>query len=260
MKLYTQIRWKLLLGLFKAKRIAVSILGTRRLDYSKKELRIKTSTLREYETRANSARKEPETVSWLEEEASKGGVLFDIGANIGAYSLIGASLGFETYAFEPAYQNYFTLEENVSLNKLDTAIHAFPIAFGAHTRIGSFTFLDATSGSSRGFYNEAGEYHLPIPDQVLHKDILAMKLDDCIKVFKFPIPSLIKIDVDGGELEVLEGAENTIQDPRVRSILVEVGDDKEKKACAMLISAGFSLTDQSRRNDNTKNLIFHRMQ
>lgn len=77
--------------------------GMRKLDYNKKSLYIFTENIREFETRANSCLKEPETIKWIEDNSKKCKVFYDIGANIGAYSLVAAINGMKVLAFEPSF-------------------------------------------------------------------------------------------------------------------------------------------------------------
>src|SRR3989344_5903412 len=116
MKLVVQARWKYLLAIFKIKRYIKTWYGMRRLDYRPKDIRMLTDTIREYETRARSVRKEPKTAAWIEQYGGATAVLYDIGANVGPYSLIAAARGARVVAFEPAHQNIYKLHENVLLN------------------------------------------------------------------------------------------------------------------------------------------------
>ena len=164
--------------------------------------------------------KEPETLEWID-GLEDNAVLWDIGANVGAYSLVGASLGFEVFAFEPAFQNYFKLHENISLNKMDKKINAFCIAFGKKTLIGDFNVFDFSYGTSRGNYNSENYFELKL-DLVAQKKTLAFEIDKFIEFFNLKEPDLIKIDVDGGEFEILLGAVRLLKNSRrLKSILVE---------------------------------------
>ena len=59
--------------------------------------------------------KEPETIEWIDTFAP-GDVLFDIGANIGCYSIYAASRSVRVMAFEPESQNYALINQNIFLN------------------------------------------------------------------------------------------------------------------------------------------------
>ena len=58
----------------------------------------------------------------------KGDVLFDIGANIGTYSLYAASKGVKVFAFEPESGSYAILNNNIKINSYSNYIKALNIA------------------------------------------------------------------------------------------------------------------------------------
>jgi FkbM family methyltransferase len=220
-KIINSLNYRLLKRFYNVKTFLRNLYRIKKLDY-KKPLFLNCDNLRENLTRAQSCTKEPETIKWLERYKNKKKiVLWDIGANVGAYSLVGASLGFEVFAFEPAFQNYFKLHENISLNKMDKKINAFCIAFGKKTLIGDFNVFDFSYGTSRGNYNSENYFELKL-DLVAQKKTLAFEIDKFIEFFNLKEPDLIKIDVDGGEFEILLGAVRLLKNSRrLKSILVE---------------------------------------
>ena len=220
-KIINSLNYRLLKRFYNVKTFLRNLYRIKKLDY-KKPLFLNCDNLRENLTRAQSCTKEPETIKWLERYKNKKKVvLWDIGANVGAYSLVGASLGFEVFAFEPAFQNYFKLHENISLNKMDKKINAFCIAFGKKTLIGDFNAFDFSYGTSRGNYNSENYFELKL-DLVAQKKTLAFEIDKFIEFFNLKEPDLIKIDVDGGEFEILLGAVRLLKNSRrLKSILVE---------------------------------------
>ncbi|MEN9389903.1 MAG: hypothetical protein RLZZ283_3 [Candidatus Parcubacteria bacterium] len=254
-----QIYWKWLLGVFKLKRLVKRWYGTRRLDYMKDELHIVTSTVREYVTRANSCSKEPETVAWIESTVADGAVFYDIGANIGAYSLVAAVNGYTVLAFEPAYMNVSSLEDNVTLNDLNKSISSYQLGFSDHTHLETFSFLDSTPGTSKIFQSSMTDYHRAGAVEV-KKAALIFSLDDFIALFKPVFPTHIKIDIDGGELALLAGAQKTLADKRVRHVLLEVEekDGAVEAADKALSTAGLSLESSHRRDKRTVNRIYAR--
>lgn len=76
--------------------------------------------------------KEPDTLDWLD-NIEPGSCYFDIGANIGQYSLYPAiKLGHDIriFAFEPQSNNYYALNKNIYLNDLKDLITAYCVAIG----------------------------------------------------------------------------------------------------------------------------------
>ena len=83
-----------------------------KLDYNKEEIWIYANSNVEKESRAFSCAKEPETIEWIESNVKPNDVVLDIGANVGAYSLIMGKLvgeGGIIYSFEPNWVNYHQL-------------------------------------------------------------------------------------------------------------------------------------------------------
>jgi len=250
MSLLGQMRWKLLLGVFKIKRIFRGWFGTRMLDYSGAKLLVTTQTIREYETRARSVRKEPKTVAWFEKYSRPGAVVYDIGANVGAYALIAASRGAHVVAVEPTHQNLYSLHENILLNGLDERFTVLPLLLGNREGYARFSVRDSSFGASRGF-TSGGEK--------AGKAYLVMTLDRTLELFSLPSPTAIKIDIDGAEVELLEGASRTLGGDELRSVLIETEEANTEAVKVRLQKAGFTLMDETRMDRHTVNYIFERV-
>jgi FkbM family methyltransferase len=252
MEIIKQIRWKFLLGVFKAKRIVKRWYGSRLLDYKKSDIYMLTDTLREYETRARSVVKEPRTVEWIEEKGEEGAVFYDIGANVGAYSLIAATRGMKVVAFEPAYQNILKVSENALVNKLNENIIVVPIMLSNQNGVASSHIKDRSFGATHSFsFDEIGLN--PLPKQYF----LAIRLDSCKEVFSLPEPVMMKIDVDGAEFEILKGAEKLLKSDTLRHILIET-EDSNKAIVDYIESFDFKLCDQDASGKDFVNYIFER--
>lgn len=252
-KIYAKVRRKFLLGVFKLRRIINLLLRARRLDYSPRNIYVLTDTIREYETRARSVRKEPKTVSWIEQHTHTDGVLYDIGANVGAYSLIAAVRGMRVVAFEPAHQNIYRLHENAILNKLTDKIIVVPLMLEAHSGVATSFINNMSFGTTHSF--SFGEQ--PTGTEV-GRSFLGITLDRCVEIFSLPLPTMIKIDVDGAEVDVLSGAMKLLTNPTLVTMLIETDDthrDMIKRLCANL---RFVITDEERAGDIATNFIFER--
>lgn len=240
----------------------ISELGSiKRLDYPKSELFVQVNNLREYRTRAHSCAKEPETITWIEECTTSETIFYDIGANIGAYSLVAATNGAKVYAFEPAFQNFYTLNKNVTLNNLDRIINCFPTAFSSNTCVDNFVYLDTTSGTSLGFYNKERKFHRDISQPEVEKAVMVFTLDDFIRVFSLLAPTMIKIDVDGAEEDVVLGAVETLRNKTLKTVLIEIDhiNSNEGKIISFLESCDLVLASTHFRDNTTNNYIFKRI-
>lgn len=174
--------------------------------------------------------KEPETIAWIDgwTRQSSPIVFFDIGANIGIYSLYAGYRhpATEIFSFEPVSNNYTALQQNVWLNN-STNIHPFNLALANEDKITNLYLSDTRVGNSGAqidqAVNEKGEDY-----QALRVEkVLSISLDRLIGEFALPIPSYVKIDVDGHETDILNGMTQTLASPLLKSLLVEFNNDAE---------------------------------
>ncbi|HST24938.1 MAG TPA: FkbM family methyltransferase [Gaiellaceae bacterium] len=209
------------------------------LDYEPHRIRLAVSST-EIAVRLRSVEKEPFTVEWIEREIRPGDVFYDIGANVGAYSLIAAKAtgnGAQVFAFEPSAASFHDLSQNVLLNGCAESIAPLPFALWSENGPLSLRGSSAVAGAAR--HRIAAGHGLGEPGSLT---ILAVTLDELIERFGLPVPTHAKIDTDGYELDVLRGAERTLARPEWRSIIVELdpGDTKRNREIQRrLRDAGF---------------------
>lgn len=169
--------------------------------------------------------KEEGTIRWLANSLRAGDIFYDVGANIGIYSLYAARKlrgSGSVYAFEPHLGNAAQLLTNISLNELGHQVQCFSTALGDQTGIQPFNYFSLQTGSA--FSQIAGT--LDGNDKIFQPAATEMKstftMADLIKS-GFPIPTHVKIDVDGNELLVLRGMRDLIHSStRLCSVQVEV--------------------------------------
>jgi FkbM family methyltransferase len=216
----------------------------RRLDYAGHELFLNITSPDEYFIRAYSCRKEPETVRWIESSARMGDVFYDIGANVGAYTLIASKVARSTlkvYAFEPAFGNFAQLCSNIQDNGSGNNVIPLPVALSDANGFAPLMLGSLKSGKSAHLAEENGASESADPE--IRQVVPAWRLDDLVKCLGMEMPNLIKIDVDGAEPEVLGGAVDTLRHPALRAIQIELDTDEETKKNKMvhqiLGAAGF---------------------
>lgn len=208
-------------------------------------------------------KKEPYTIDWINGFQS-GDIFWDIGANVGMYSIYGAvKKDIKVYAFEPSHFNFAVLSKNIFLNKKSSSVLAFCLAFSDHTTIDylNLKFLDegAAHTSFKNNLNEFGESFVPAYSQYT----LGFTVDDYIDFFKLKKPNHIKIDVDGAENSVIKGALKTLLAPELKSILIELNTDlksEDQEVFNRIISSGFKLerSDHPDGDGRLSNYIFRR--
>ncbi len=165
--------------------------------------------------------REPDTVAWTEDCAKNGGVFYDIGANIGAVSLIYAAniknnnATGSVYAFEPMPINFERLFTNI-YNNFPGRIKAFLMPISDKYKMGEMSIGSINPGSS-GHYLEGGGGSFTCV--VYSLDYLHYQLG-------FEVPDYLKIDVDGNDYNVLLGAERLIKNGHVKSVLIEKNDSE----------------------------------
>ena len=198
---------------------------------------------------------EPGTLSWIESFSSED-VFYDIGANVGIYSLYAAKkMAVKSIAFEPNPFSYGVLAKNIGLNKICDKVIPLTIAVGEKTGQATFGLSGMEAGSVGNAIAEtknAGEAML--------LGILSMSLDDLIDTFSLPSPTHIKLDVDGVEPGILLGAKNTISQQSLHSVLIEfMTHDKEGRGVIhqLLTDAGF-VHDSNAEDSKVGNRLYIR--
>lgn len=186
--------------------------------------------------------KEPETLDWIDHWVGEGNIFFDIGANVGVYSIYAALRHPKAriVAFEPEYANLHLLRDNIVTNGLEGRVDVYAIAFSNRSGLSYLHIQDFTPGSALHTESrnplDVTRAQKPV---VWREGIYTLTLDEfCAE--RGLQPTYIKIDVDGSEPEVLEGGIQTLALPQLYSIIIEVPGEKGKNnACEqMLVNAG----------------------
>ena len=168
--------------------------------------------------------KEPETIAWINSMA-EGSVLWDIGANVGTFSIIAASRKIHVVAVEPSFINIELLNRNVISNEVTDFVTVVPIGLGSKTAIVNF-FMTSSYFTWGGAHNSLGS-NLGAGGKSLKNALktkaICFSVDQLVEVLNLPSPHHLKIDVYGLEIEVLKGATNTLKN--IKTVLVEVDSE-----------------------------------
>jgi FkbM family methyltransferase len=143
-------------------------------------------------------------------------ILFDIGANIGNYSLLFADLfpSSTIFSFEPSKATFDLLKENTKSN---LRINCVQTAFGEEAKQADFYTDQTGSGSASLFNRDLSTFGIKFTKSEVVK---VQRLDDWV-IENDINPDYIKIDVEGSELSVLKGGINTLLN--VKAVQFEFG-------------------------------------
>jgi FkbM family methyltransferase len=180
------------------------------------------------------------TVNFLKSFIKNGDMVFDVGANIGFYSLLFSTSGPDTkvYSFEPMPVTFERLKQNVLLNSKENNININNIALSDKDEdLKIYLFKELHHGyssiSTQGRSDAVGF------------DVHGTTLDKFISENKINSADIIKIDVEGAEKRVLEGAKDSIMKFNP-SILIEMNFETCEASgykCSELMDMLSSLND-----------------
>ena len=191
--------------------------------------------------------KEPGTIKWLTTTLQPGDVFFDIGANIGSYTIFaGHRIGSTgaVYGFEPHLPNAISLLKNIEANSLRDRVRMIAIPLSDKDAFEEFQYFSlnpSRAHSQLGRHDMRGEQFDPAATELKH----GWRLDTFISSGTLPIPSVVKIDVDGLEPQILGGMSELLRCPqRPRSIQIEVGEDAYQDITAHMERVGYVMVER----------------
>lgn len=173
--------------------------------------------------------KEPETILWIN-TFPPNSVLYDVGANVGIYSIYAASIKeARVISIEPSFLNLELLFRNIQANNLQNKVTIVPLSLSLNNQVANF-YMQSGDNIWGGSHNTSGKGLAQ--DGNLMRDFLIssqveLSMDSLIEIFGLPNPEYLKLDVDGLESEILKGATKSLK--TVKSILVEVNQKNNEQ-------------------------------
>ncbi|MBA3485982.1 MAG: FkbM family methyltransferase [Lysobacter sp.] len=145
-----------------------------------------------------------------------GDLFVDVGANVGSYTLLAcASVGANGLCVEPIPSTYARLVDNIRLNHLELAVTCLNIGVGS--KAGVVRFSSGMDVGNRALVT--GESRA---------DVVEVQIETLDVLLKGKVPTLIKIDVEGYETAVLDGADETLRNQSLKAVIVEVNGSGAK--------------------------------
>jgi len=160
----------------------------------------------------------------------QGSVVYDIGANVGIYTLLSAVLcgnSGRVFAFEPDPHNIKYLEDHVALNNLQNV---------------SIEKKAISNSSGHLFFQDTGDHcnsHISENGQI---EVEAITVDDFVFKNNNLPPNYLKIDVEGAEYLVLEGAQKTLSEYRPEIFLATHGLEIDQKCREQLKKLNYKVS------------------
>ena len=205
-------------------------------------------SVREFNRCLKMFSKEPGTVEWITKEMRPGDVFYDIGANIGVFSIQAARRvepNGKVYAFEPHSANFARLVENVICNRLQDVVVSCNIPLYSKEGFAYFHYDSTTPGTANSqlscTLNESDSRASAVMAELKY----ATSIDRLIEGSKILPPHHVKIDIDGNELEVLQGMIHLLQSPRrPRTLQVELNGHRNDEIVALMQGLGYRLASK----------------
>jgi len=184
---------------------------------------------------------------WLEtgkDIVSKDSICLDIGANIGMYSLLFSRFAKFVYSFEPLPRNFKLFKKMMIINKIDNIkFYSYAIS----SKKGIMSFKEGSSVATGGFSKEG------------KLKVWSISLDSFIENKKIE-PNVIKIDVEGAEVDILKGAQKYLKQKGPILLLETHGKDKTRKVFQILRKLGYNKFNliSSKEKDKSIELMIKR--
>jgi FkbM family methyltransferase len=171
---------------------------------------------------------EPEMQRLFVKVVKPGGVFYDIGANVGFYSLLASQLvgTGKVFAFEPSPENIRYMRRHLDINRCDN-VEILDLAIC--DREGYAYFAEDRTGSM-GRLEGRGELQ-----------VRTSTLDALLRAQNIPPPDYLKMDIEGAEFQALRGARHCFQQYKPVLFLATHGREVHRSCCELLNSWGYKI-------------------
>jgi len=162
---------------------------------------------------------EHDVIDFLSHYLKPGMIVFDVGANIGVYSLLSAKYVGEhgaVHAFEPTPETFARLRTNVKLNKF-TWVHLNQLAVAEKTGTSTLNLYEQNAMNSLARQDWVGK-------SLGQTVVETISLNEYVKAKGLTRIDLLKVDVEGAELAVLKGARHLLDGSNSPVVLCEFAD------------------------------------
>ena len=173
---------------------------------------------------------EAEKVRVVEKWVKPDMTVYDIGAQVGYYSCIFSKLAHQgrIFSFEPLPENITYLLRHIQMNKLEN-VQAVHVALAEESRMSGFS-VEAEKHKNNLISSENAQLLTP-----------TISIDDAVEIHHFPLPDLLKIDAEGAEHQILQGARRTIVKSHPAIFLSLHGENQKAKCFQFLRETNYAI-------------------
>jgi len=200
--------------------------------------------------------KEPETLEWIDNFEKKDKIIFwDIGANIGLYSIYSVlkNDNVSTISFEPSTSNLRVLSRNISINNLENKIKILSAPLSnKENQFLTMNEGDFIEGGALNTFGENYDFAGNLFDSKMKYKILGTTIKNLLDNNILEIPNYIKIDVDGIEHLILEGAGKYLKDKKIKSLSIEINEnfkEQYRKVIEIMDQSEFKLLHKKHNDE-----------
>ncbi len=176
--------------------------------------------------------KETETINWINSFKKKKIIFWDIGANLGLYSIYAAikHKNILIYSFEPSVNNLRILSRNIFINNLKKKIiiNQIPLTNkkDKYLTMSQRSFIE---GDALNTFGEKFNFEGKKMKSTHNYQIYGTTIDSLVNKKSTQLPNYIKIDVDGIEHLILSGGKKLLKNKNILSIIIEINDKFKKQ-------------------------------
>lgn len=163
-------------------------------------------------------------VEWIDESFNDSTIFLDLGANVGSYSIYATTKGCtKVYSCELDLLNCSILYHNIVSNSLTNTIQVLPFPALSTSKVVDVFFRDFTAGDAQQSIGRVSPFSTVSTSKSHSLKLPASPLDQVFATYSLVLPTHVKIDVDGNELEVINGMKNILAN--AKSVYFETSVD-----------------------------------
>ena len=158
----------------------------------------------------------------------------DVGANIGSYTVLASAVaGSKSIAIEPVPSTFTHLKNNISINNIEQLVKLVNGGVGS-------------ANAKLQFTRDQDTVNHVITDGEDHENAIEVQVSTLDDICKDDIPLLVKMDVEGFELEALKGAQNILRNDGLQALIIELNGScrrygvTEQEIHQYILSFGFN--------------------